>query len=72
MTSDPRNNEGAFTFVPIRDELRDLERRRMCEALTAAGGNQTRAAALICMPLRTFVTKVKVYGLGVQADSAER
>jgi len=50
-------------FRPIADEIRDLERRRMREALAASGGVQMRAAALIGMPLRTFVTKLGLYGL---------
>jgi DNA-binding NtrC family response regulator len=48
---------------PIAEEVRELEERRMREALEATGGNQTRAAALIGMPLRTFVTKGKQFGL---------
>jgi len=51
------------TFRSIGDELRDLEITRMREALDAAGGNQTRAAALIQMPLRTFQGKAKQYKL---------
>jgi DNA-binding NtrC family response regulator len=50
-------------FRPIEEELAEIERRRMAEALDAAGGNQTRAAELIHMPLRTFQTKVKLYDL---------
>jgi two-component system, NtrC family, response regulator AtoC len=50
-------------FAPIADEVRDLERRRMTEALEAAGWVQTRAAELIGMPLRTFQQKAKQYGL---------
>jgi DNA-binding NtrC family response regulator/pSer/pThr/pTyr-binding forkhead associated (FHA) protein len=50
-------------FVPIGDEIRALEIQRMTQALDAAGGNQTRAAELIGMPLRTFFTKVRQYGL---------
>jgi DNA-binding NtrC family response regulator len=49
---------------PIADELRELERRRMSEALAAAGGVQRRAAAMIGMPVRTFTMKYKQYGLG--------
>lgn len=49
-------------FRPIQDEMRDLERRRMTEALAAAGGVQKRAAELIGMPLRTFTMKYKQYG----------
>ncbi len=51
------------TFRPITEELRELERQRMREALEATGGVQTRAAQLIGMPLRTFVLKLKQYGL---------
>ncbi|MCW5805620.1 MAG: sigma-54-dependent Fis family transcriptional regulator, partial [Deltaproteobacteria bacterium] len=50
-------------FRPIADELRDLERRRMIQALTVAGGVQTRAAELLHMPRRTFVTRMREYDL---------
>jgi DNA-binding NtrC family response regulator len=50
-------------FRPISDELRELERRRMIEALAASGGVRTRAAQLIDMPIRTFTLKVKQYKL---------
>ena len=50
-------------FRPIADEIRELERARMIAALRATGGVQNRAAALIEMPLRTFVTKVKRYAI---------
>ncbi|WNG41895.1 FHA domain-containing protein [Archangium violaceum] len=48
-------------FRPIAEELRELERQRMLEALTAAGGVQRHAAQLIGMPLRTFAFKLKKY-----------
>jgi DNA-binding NtrC family response regulator len=51
-------------FRPIEDELRELERERMVAALAATGGIQNRAADLIGMPLRTFVTKLKRYAIG--------
>jgi DNA-binding NtrC family response regulator len=50
-------------FVPIDDEIRALERTRMGQALAMANGNQTAAAELLQMPLRTFQAKAKVYGL---------
>ncbi|AUX45254.1 Fis family transcriptional regulator [Sorangium cellulosum] len=50
-------------FRPIADELKEIERRRMQEALEATGGVQTRAAELIGMPARTFVFKLKQYGI---------
>ncbi|MSP63773.1 MAG: FHA domain-containing protein [Myxococcales bacterium] len=55
--------EIARTFIPLTDEIRDLERRRMSEALTATRGNRTHAAELIKVPLRTFLLRIKQYGL---------
>jgi DNA-binding NtrC family response regulator len=51
------------TFRPLADELRELEIARMKAALEATDGNQTRAAALLSMPVRTFFEKVKHHGL---------
>jgi len=55
-------------FRPIDEEIRELERSRMMAALQATGGNQTRAAELIKMPLRTFVAKMKLYGIQRRSD----
>ncbi|MCY1017007.1 sigma 54-interacting transcriptional regulator [Pyxidicoccus sp. MSG2] len=49
--------------VPLAQEIRELERRRMQEALDEAEGVQTRAAASIGMPIRTFSFKLKQLGL---------
>src|SRR5262249_23602000 len=57
------NGAAAPVFRPIGDEIRELEVARMRTALEASGGNQTRAAALIGMPLRTFQAKAKQYNL---------
>jgi two-component system response regulator AtoC len=65
LLPEPRKTD-VVRFRPIGDELRDLERRRMREALSAAGGVQKRAAELIQMPLRTFTLKYKQYGLSEQ------
>ena len=50
-------------FRPIDDEIRELEIQRMTAALEQTRGNQTRASELIGMPLRTFINKLKRYGL---------
>jgi DNA-binding NtrC family response regulator len=39
----------------------------MVQALDAADGVQRRAAELIGMPLRTFVMKIKQYGISPRA-----
>jgi DNA-binding NtrC family response regulator len=56
------------TFRPIDEEIRELESARMGAALRATGGNQTRAAELIRMPLRTFQSKVKQYRLSARKE----
>jgi two-component system response regulator AtoC len=55
-------------FRPVADELRELEKRRMREALDASVGVQRRAAELIGMPLRTFTMKFKQYGFRAPDD----
>ena len=56
-------DEDSPEFRPLEEEMRELEEKRMRQALDSAGGNQTKAAKLIGMPLRTFQAKVKQYGL---------
>jgi DNA-binding NtrC family response regulator len=51
-------------FRPLAEEVQELERRRMVEALRAAQGVHVRAAQLIDMPSRTFATKLKRYAIG--------
>ena len=54
------------SFRPIDEELRELERKRMQEALLASGGVHVRAAELISMPIRTFTAKLKLYQLSAR------
>lgn len=54
---------GKKTFTPIAEELAQVERTRIQEALAAAGGNRTLAAQLISMPQRTFSSKLRSYGI---------
>jgi two-component system response regulator PilR (NtrC family) len=47
----------------IEDYLRDIEKRFIVQAMTQAGGNMTRAAALLGMSFRSFRYYVKKYEL---------
>src|SRR5207302_9274483 len=47
----------------LYDEIRELERKRISEALAETNGVRVRAAELIGIPLRTLVTKIREYGL---------
>ncbi len=50
------------TFRPLAEEIEELERTRIAQALAAAD-NKTKAAQLIGMPIRTFTHKLKHYKL---------
>ena len=52
-------SERSPSFPVLQDEIAELTARRIAQALEATGGNQTRAAKLIGMPLRTFISKLK-------------
>jgi DNA-binding NtrC family response regulator len=61
--------EGAAEPAPSPDrievtgktDLRAIERQRIIEALAACAGNQSRAAKLLNMPRRTFISKLDLY-----------
>lgn len=72
MTAAPAQPPTTTGFRAIADEVRDLERRKMVEALIETGGVQNLAAALIQMPLRTFATKLKRYGITADEWSAPK
>jgi transcriptional regulator with GAF, ATPase, and Fis domain len=61
--AEPAPDPGAIGMRPLEEEIRELERNRISAALVATGGNRTRAAKLIGMPLRTFLAKLKQYNL---------
>ncbi len=47
----------------LRDELLDIEKRRILSALDRCGGNQTRTAAVLGIPRRTLIDRIEAYGL---------
>ncbi len=59
---------GRGPFRPVAEELRELERQRMVEALEASGGVKKRAAELIGMPLRTFTFKLRQYRISTSGE----
>jgi DNA-binding NtrC family response regulator len=59
-------------FRNLYEEIRELERVRMVEALTATEGARAQAAELIGMPLRTFVTKLKEHAIHVPPKRGDR
>jgi two-component system response regulator AtoC len=54
---------GPAAFRPLAEANRDFERQNIAAALAAAGGNKTKAAKLLGVPLRTLMDKIKRHGL---------
>jgi two-component system, NtrC family, response regulator AtoC len=69
-SSPPTAESARRHFRPLAEEIHELERQRILEALEATGGVQTRAAQLIGMPLRTFAFKIKRYRLAGQGEDS--
>ncbi len=59
--SAPASAPAAAAAAGLADEMAALERARIIEALAACQGNQTRAAAMLGMPLRTLVKRLAKY-----------
>ena len=47
----------------FKDRIRGIETEMILDALRRAEGNQTLAAKILRMPLRTLVHKIKQYGI---------
>ncbi|MBL0193560.1 MAG: hypothetical protein IPQ09_04910 [Myxococcales bacterium] len=47
----------------LKASLDAIERERILDALARMGGNQTRAAASLGMPRRTFILRLETYGV---------
>ncbi|HEY2902649.1 MAG TPA: sigma-54 dependent transcriptional regulator [Polyangia bacterium] len=57
-------SNGLAQYLPaLTDPDKVEERRRIIEALSACHGNQTRAAQMLQMPRRTFVSKLDYYNI---------
>jgi two-component system response regulator AtoC len=66
VTSPPARDSGdVATLAGVSPEG---EQERILEALRKTGGNQTRAAELLGMPRRTFVYKLRRYGIKKSFD----
>ena len=59
------------SFRRLADELVELEIARFREALETTSGNQTHAAGLLGVPVRTFFDKAERFGLVHKAKRAE-
>jgi two-component system, NtrC family, response regulator AtoC len=46
-----------------KHDVKAAERQRIIDALAACAGNQSRAAKLLKMPRRTFISKLDLYGI---------
>ncbi|MDH4231611.1 MAG: sigma-54 dependent transcriptional regulator [Nitrospirota bacterium] len=49
------------TFTSLKNEIRDLEKKRITEAIAKTGGNKTKAAELLQISYKSFCEKLKEY-----------
>jgi two-component system, NtrC family, response regulator AtoC len=63
QTAASRPGDPSSPMRRLADELEEIERQRMTEALTRTSGVKTKAAAMLGMPIRTFNMKIRQYGL---------
>jgi two-component system, NtrC family, response regulator AtoC len=55
----------------FRDRVRAYETQLILDALARTGGNQTQAAKILRMPLRTLVHKIRTYGIKKRFDASD-
>ena len=59
----PAAADASASSQPFKDRIRQYEMELIVDALRRSDGNQTAAAKLLGMPLRTLVHKIKQYGI---------
>jgi DNA-binding NtrC family response regulator len=62
-TAPPSSRTGEHSVRSLVDSVAEHERASIEAALVTTGGNKTRAAKLLGVPLRTFMQKVKRHGI---------
>jgi DNA-binding NtrC family response regulator len=55
--------EEKTSSLSIKDAVRDVEKRKIKEALRRTNGNTTRSAELLCISYKHLLDKIKIYGL---------
>ena len=56
--------EEKTSSLSIKDAVRDVEKRKIKEALRRTNGNKTKSAELLCISYKNLLDKIKIYGLG--------
>jgi DNA-binding NtrC family response regulator len=58
---DEREDSSENVFTSLREEIRDLEKKRISEALIKKAGNKTKAAEMLQISYKSFCEKIKEY-----------
>jgi transcriptional regulator with PAS, ATPase and Fis domain len=70
--TDPTRIAPPTKFEPLANETAALESMRIAQALEFTRGNQSKAAELLSVPRRTFIAKMRRYGIAPRRRRAER
>jgi transcriptional regulator with PAS, ATPase and Fis domain len=55
--------EEKTSSLSIKDAVKDVEKRKIKEALRRTNRNKTRSAELLCISYKNLLDKIKIYGL---------
>jgi two-component system response regulator AtoC len=63
LMSQQGGEKSACPIVPLKEAVRDLERRIIIQALVRTEGNKTKASELLDLSYATLFSKIKEYGI---------
>jgi two-component system response regulator AtoC len=63
LVSGERKERNECVVMPLKEAVRDLEKRIIIQALVKTEGNKTRAAELLDLSYATLFAKIKEYGI---------
>lgn len=61
--SQPIKDKGPCSVMPLREAVKDLEKRIITQALVKTEGNKTKAAELLDLSYATLFAKIKEFGI---------
>ncbi len=60
----PAGTKAAPSSATLAEDLSEIEKRRILDALERVGGNQSEVARMLGIPRRTLLRRLKEYGIG--------
>lgn len=61
-----KNEKSFFPFFPLKDAMKELEKKLIREAMERSNGNKSKAAALLEISYKNLLDKIKEYHIQIQ------